>query len=523
MTAPIRKPIWTNLDAFGLMNGLSIWDENYRKLLYVRKPFETNLDLRDRILNSHDYKPDVNKQGIVNAINSEFNMEAYNTIKRTIFEFSRTPIPSGAKFVQDIFGYYKDVSGVWQSIGPQVWNENYSTAKANQVGFIVWQQDKYLNIEGHKNYRYSNLVEILRPLDNNTQIKFEYYIEVKDEFNVSSLYKFTDMNNQENTLDNRFTYTTPKIDLSISGNAIVYNLNDIPENLMSLYYEADGYPKEQLYRIKEYINKKFKHTWSEITNKSCIWDVQSSYGSGQIPSFYDAISPENSVSASIYYSGLTGGIESLSYSLYPGVVEAISGDSNIWYMKIHPGQFYINGIPFYYFESPKIEYLTLNLVTTGDYSGLYSGVLPSGVQRGSHTILSKSGYFGDTYYSNFPRHPSLSGVWEDTYYNTGLDGDKLWSDIYKRIPFLKSPTGLNLEIEPGRYSLDFNSGFIYLNVPDSSFNKAMLIYEEALTPSGSYLPYDLNPLNEQNLTFEKFFMFLRLVPDGYYASNLRPN
>lgn len=523
MTTPIRKPIWTNLDAFGLMNGLSIWDDNYRNLLYVRKPFENNLDVRDRILATHDHRPDITKQGIVNAINAEFNLNPYNTVKRTIFELSQFPVPSGAKFAQDIFGYYKDASGVWQSLGPQIWNEDYQTAKDNQIGFIVWQQDKYLNIDGHKNYRYSNLVEILRPLEDGTHVKFEYYVESRDEFNTTILYKFTDMNNQEDLNDIRYTYSAPKTDLSISGNTIVYNLNDIPEVLISLYYDLNGYPKEQLYKIKDYINKKFKHTWSEITNKSCIWDVQNSYGSGQIPSYYDAIVPENNFRSSIHYSGLTGGIESMSYSLYPGTVEAISRDSNIWYMKVHPGSFYINGIPFYYFESPKVEYLSLDLVTRGSYSGLYSGTLPSGVQRGAYTILANSGYFNDTYYCNFQRHICLSGVWEDVCYNAGLDGDKLWSDIYKRVPLLTSQMGVNLDVNLGQYVIDFNSGIIYLNVPDNSYNKATLIYEEALTPSGSYLQYDLNPLNEQNLTFEKFFMFLSLAPNGYYTNNLRPN
>jgi hypothetical protein len=476
--------------------------------------------VRDRILNSHDYRADINKQGIVNAINTEFELDQYNTIKKTIFDLSQSPFPSGAKYVQDIFGYYQDISGVWQSLGPQIWSEDYSKGKQNKTGFLVWQQEKFSNIDGYKNYRYSNLVEVFRELDDNTKLKFEYYIESIDEYNNSTLVKFTDMDNPSDSLDQRYTYRSPKTDLSISGNAIVYNLNDIPDVLKTLYYTEDGYPTNHLYRIKEYINKKYKHTWGEITDKSCIWDVQASYGSGQIPSFYDAIVPENYYKSSIYYSGLTGGIESLTYSLYPDVIESTQDDSNIWYLKIYPGSFYIDGISFYYFESPNINYLNLNPVTNGDYSGLYSGIMPSGLQRGAYTILANSGYFDDTYYCNLSRDPYLSGAWEDANYNVGLDGDKLWSDIYKRVPFLTTEMGLKTEINLGQYSIDLNSGIIYLNVPDSSFNEAVLIYEEALTPSGSYLQYDLNPLNDQNLSLESFFMFLSL--GAGYIGSFRP-
>jgi len=129
MAQPIRKQTWGNIDVFALLNGLSTWDSQYKTLLYVRKPFESNLSLRDRILHSHDYPSDITKQGIVNAINTEFNLDPYNVTKKTIFELSYNPIPSGVPYTEDISGYYKNNSGNWLSIGPQIWPEDYFEAK----------------------------------------------------------------------------------------------------------------------------------------------------------------------------------------------------------------------------------------------------------------------------------------------------------------------------------------------------------------------------------------------------------
>lgn len=517
---PIRKPIWSNLDVFGLLNGLSTWDDQYKTLLYVRKPFETNLDIRDRIIHSHDYPSDITKQGVVNAINTEFNLDPYNVTKRSIFELTYNPIPSGHTLIQDISGYYKTSSGTWQTIGPQIWSEDYFNAKKDKVGFIVWQSNRFGTISGYKNFSYSNIVEVLKEFPDETQVKFEYYVEARDANNNSILLRYTDMNNQTDSEDTRFTYRINKQDLNLTDHAIVYNLNDIPSGLFSLYYDSEGHPTQLLQDLKRYIDSKFNHTWDKITNKNCIWDVHKNYGSGQVTSFYDAIVPQNAYRSSIYYSGYIGGVESLSYSLYQTSIEEISGDANIWYMKVFPGSFYIQGIPFYYFESPTVAYLDLTKLTTGQYSGLYSCAVPTGLTRGMYTITAKSGYY-DTYYCNSSRDTYLSGVYEDCSYTTGIDGDNVWNNIYQRKACLTESMGLRTNLPMGRYMIDFNTNTMYFNLPDTH-TQAQIIFDKAVTPSGSYLCYDLNPLNDQNLNLEKFFMYLTFAPGGIYYNNLRP-
>jgi hypothetical protein len=508
MAKPIKKSTWGNLDVFGLLNGLSIWDDQYKNLLYVKKPFENNLDVRDRILNSHDYQSDITKQGLVNAINTEFNLTPYDVIKKSIFELSYNPIPSGAPIIQDISGFYKDINGNWINIGPQILSEN-----------IVWQSNRVGTIDNYKNFSYSNIVEVFKEFPDNTQLKFEYYIETKDSNNNTVLLRYTDMNNQTDVDDSRYTYRIGKQDLNLLSNAIIYNLNDIPSGLRNLYYDENNHPTQLLYDIKRYVDNKFNHTWDKITDKNCIWDVHKNYGSGHITSFYDSCAPENSYRSSIYYSGYIGGIESLTYSLYQLPIEEVS--DNTWYFKIYPGNFYIQGIPFYYFESPSINYLTLTKSTTGDYSGLYYSSIPSGLTRGMYTIIAKSGYY-DTYYCNLDRDGYLSGVYEDCSYNVGLDGDNVWTNIYQRKACLTKDMGFKTNLPMGRYIIDFKNNSIYFNLPDiNGYQYAQIIYDKAVTPSGSYLCYDLNPLNDQNLNLERFFMYLTLAPGGIYYNSLR--
>ena len=173
MTQPVRRPIWTNLDVFGLLNGFAIWDSQYKDLKYVRKPYENNLELRNRIINEHYYKSDVNKQGLLNALCNEFELIPYNVTEKKIFELSYIPISSGSVSTQDIFGFYKNLEGEWINIGPQFWSESYISAKNTNNGFIVWQNNRVSTISGYKNFEYSNLVEIFREFDDNTELKFQ--------------------------------------------------------------------------------------------------------------------------------------------------------------------------------------------------------------------------------------------------------------------------------------------------------------------------------------------------------------
>jgi len=261
MAQPLRKPVWGNIDVFGLINGLATWDEQYTSLAYVRKPYETNLDIRNKIHRYNDNPADITKQGVINAINNEFDLDPYNATKKSIFELTFNPIPSGDITVQDVSGFYKTSSGTWNSIGSQVWSQDYESARQNKVGFIVWQQNRIANVSGIKNFSYSNIVEVFNEFADETQLRFEYYVNVFDADNNRTLVRFTDMNNQQDIDDIRFTYRIEKQDLTLSGSALVYNFNDIPSNLESLYFDENGYPTLLLYDIRRYIDSKFKHTW----------------------------------------------------------------------------------------------------------------------------------------------------------------------------------------------------------------------------------------------------------------------
>lgn len=517
MAQPIKKQIWSNLDAFALLNGISTWDDQYKRLLYARRPYENNLDVRDNIYRSNDNRPDITQQGLINALCNEFNITPYNILNKKIFYLSYYPVPSGNINIQDISGYYKTSSGTWNSLGPQIWNENYLNAKQNKIGFIVWQQDKYCNIPNYKNFNYSNIVEVFEELDDKTELKFEYYVEIIDDLSNKFLRRFTDMNNQTDSNDNRFIYRKSEDSFNLNEDILVYTLSDIPEQVKSLYYQDDkNYPTQFYYDLRTYIDSQFKHTWNKIVDNSCIWDIHKGYGSGQISSFYDALAPNNNYQNYLSYTGYIGGIESLSYSLYQSDFLEISG-SQAWYLKLYPGKFYLDGIAFYYFENPQVSQLDLSHIG----NGIYYANMPSGLERGMHTIATKSGYY-DTYYCNASQDEYLSGVYEDYTYYTGLDGNNMWSNIYRRRPCLSGYQGVDIQLEMGQYKIDFNSSGIYFCLPSiNGYEKATFIYDNVITPSGSNLYYDLNPLHEQNLNLEKFFMYMTIAPNKYINSNIR--
>jgi hypothetical protein len=511
MAKPIKRQTWNNLDVFGLLNGLTIWDDQYKSLQYVRKPFEDSLDIKDRIFRGHDNLPDVHKQGLLNALSSEFELPSYNVLKKSIFQLSYQPIPSGSSNTQDISGYYKDSSGNWLSIGPQVWSDSYHTAKQDKVGFLVWQNERFNSIPGHKNFSYSNIVEVFREFDDLTELKFEYYVAGKDEFDNLTLLRYTDMNTPTDINDVRYTYRKEKTDLNLSGEAIVYTLDDIPAVIRSGYYFYDnGVARSYLYDIKSYIDKKYNFTWDKIRDSNCIWDINKSYGSGHIPSFYDAIVPQTSHKCRLNFSGYEGGIESLAYTLYPEKIEEQDTISNSWYLKVYPGKFYIDGYSFYLFENPQVSYIDLNLITAGTLSGYMSGIIPAGVSRGNYTIMAKSGYYND--YCNTTKDIYLTGVYEDYNYKVGTDGNKIWSNVYGRSPYLTSSMGVDFDLNIGKYCLDFSSNRVYLNAP-SGFNQAVMVWDNVLVPTGTYITYDINPLNGQSLSLDKYFMYLSLYPN----------
>ena len=81
-----------------------------------------------------------------------------------------------------------------------------------------------------------------------------------------------------------------------------------------------------------------------------------------------------------------------------------------------------------------------------------------------------------------------------------------WTNIYRRRPYITNDYDHSISLREGEYNIDFANQKIYAN----TVTDAVLIWENALEPSGIILTYDLNPLNDQNLTFEKFFLSFRL-------------
>jgi hypothetical protein len=375
MPKPTYKQTWSPIDVFGLLNGLSTWDDQYRNLKYCRRPYDGVVDMKDRLYRQHENIPSVTKQGLLNGLCNEFLLEPYNVINKKTFELTYEPEVSGTlSGVVDVLCYYKPIdSDTWTQLQPQVWNQDYEYYKGIGSGYIVWQKDRYNNIPNNKNFSYSNLVEVFEDLENETQLKFVYYRTLIDSNNDKQLVLYTDIQNPEDSNDIRYTYLKPEVP-NISGDILVYNLDDIPSGIYDTFYNASGQAKQFVYDIKEYLDRKYSHTWGKLQDNSAIWDVEKNYGSGEISHFYDAVTPPKGSGEDCNITGyFTGGIEPCHNTLYmDGLEEVESGQRQLWLPKLYPGKFYVNGYSYYFFENPQIENISFANGT---------GLLPSGIEN----------------------------------------------------------------------------------------------------------------------------------------------
>lgn len=502
MSKPNKRQRWSNIDVFGLINGISTWDPQYRSLLYVRGPADSPLDIRAKIFRNHNYPGGITKQGLLNGISNEFGYIPYSVESQNVFQLTNDPFPSGAEGEQDIWVEFREVNstGEWSQLYPQVWGSGYEAARDDQNGFIVWENAKYVNIPDIKNFNYSRTLELLEDFVDYDEVdlRISYYVKGTDEYNNVLLKKFTDTDNPYDPYVKTYRWKKVQEIEPISG-AVVYTLNDIPSNMLARYYNSAGWPLEQLYTIKDYINSRYKHTWGTMTDSSVIWDIHKQYGRGNIPHFFDASAPRNDSYClddaklhNVYYSGFIGGVEDLSSALYfDSILE--SGEAQNWFFKMYPGKFYMDGTPFYMFENPESAFITF---TNGEAN------IPSNLERGAHVIIAMSGY----YEGCVDPDPYLSGyVFEEYQYQTGLGGDEVWSNIYRRRGFIPSGICSCITLDIGEYNIDFENGKIRANVIESG---AHIIWEKALVPSGRVIEYDLNPLNNSLFNKQKFFMYL---------------
>lgn len=502
MAKPTRKQRWSNIDIFGLLNGLGTWDSQNRNLLYVRKPFESMIDIRNRILRYSRFTPGVSRQGLINGLSDEFGYNPQNVTVKNHFRLTRDPATSGALNVQDVTVEYRatGTDNSWISIYPQLWGSGYLDAKVEKKGFILWPNEAYAIISGYKNFSYSRDLEIMENLPDNQEIRISYYVSVVDQNNRRILAKYTDLANYNDPDDQRYRYRK-MVDIPVQSGITAYTLSDIPSGLVDNYYDENGIPKELLHTIKSHIDKKFNHTWETLTDNSVIWDVHKGYGSGQIPHFLDAAVPKNDLhcigfakESGFFFSGYAGGVEALSDSLYFNEFVDQSGNLNEWYFKLYPGRFFIAGIPYYLFGDPVSSGITL-------VDGV--ATIPSGLTRGMYTILAKSGYFESPCVS---QDPYLSGfVYEDYCFPAGNNGDSSWGNIYRRRPNLNTSMGYHVKLELGEYKLDFPNNQLVCNCLESG---ATLIWDRQLIPSGRLIQYDLNPLNDESLGLQRFFLYL---------------
>ena len=493
---PVKKQRWTNIDAFGLLNGISTWDKNYLNLKYVRLPNETNIELRDKInRNRENPVTGTSLQDLVNGLSNELLLDPYNVISNSSFVLSRNPWPSGYLSEQDIWLSYQTPGETgWYDVYPQLWASGCITTPTS--GFIVWENSFFRDDLGTslKSHNYSNLLTVFDDIPDNSKLRLIYYVQSFDIENNQKYNLYTDM---ANTLDDDLVYKLPYALTSgdLPDKIVAYNIDNIPTGLSGFYHEEGGEATSNLYKIRGIIDRNYRHRWKDIRNKSTIWDVHKEYSKGTIPSFYDTHLTINS-SGNI---NLTGGVEYQDSALYIQNVDVqISGDYEYWYPVLTCGKLYCSGIPYLLMENPAYESV---IFSTG------SGTLPSGVERWHRISLIESTYSGNYMEKNIiPLHNY--NIPYKTNYSLDISGYVISDYVYRKRPYISSEMGYEITLADKEYMIDFSNYVIY----SSGINNAMLFWDNSDIPSGWICTdsnADMNPLNDNNIAYDKYFMVLR--------------
>lgn len=514
MARPIKKQNWTTLDAFGMLNGISTWDDNYQNLKFVRLPDETSLELRRKILNIHD-RPILGTaiQDTINGLSNQLMMSGYDIYTKHSFVLTQSPIPYGDINTQDIWLEYQPPNQTgWYSITPQWWSQNvftdYDNLELQTSGFIVWQNEYYRSESSDKRFDYSRLLEVLSDIPDKSKLRIQYYIRTYDDQYNPEQRLYTDLDNPFDPNATSFVYRSPyNISASELTNKIsAYTLADIPPGLSGLYYDSDGTASDLLYKIRDYMDVNLRHRWKDITNKSTIWDVHRRYARGTIPSFYDE---GFSIASGVVWDDnirhtLTGGIDHEYPTLYMKDISVVlSGDYEYWYPVLQPGHFYVKGVPYYLMDTPKY----ISITPSGTSLSIPSGDFP---ERGMYTILFTSGYYNDM---------STRVMFDDYQYpiEVHYDGDPITiqeyissPSVFRHRPYMTSSKGLDVSLGEGEYSIDYENRI--LNIDSTLVGQDLtLVWDYELVSSGKMIESefaDLNPLNDENLEHEKYFFFI---------------
>lgn len=507
MARSYKKQVWTNIDAYGLLNGIGTWDEQYRELKYIRIPDETNLELRKKIVSMHQHPVNnITIQDVVNGISNELLYDAYNVNRVNSFVLSRSPEPSGNIGEQDIWVYYQPPGdSTWTEVSPQWWASGVYTDRENRVvqtsGFIVWQNEFYRDSTGNrKTHKYSRLLRILdENIPDKSKLKIKYHVRLYDKDGDSDLFLFTDMDHVKDSRTEQYTVRTPHPVTTgfLTDHVVAYRLDEIPSGIKEVYFDASGYATDMTYKIRDIVDKNYRHKWKDVRNRNSIWDAHRDFGYGHIPSFYDApfkISQGEEFSNEEY---LDGGIEHLDPSIYMKEVRIVmEGDTERWYPVLQPGTFYMYGVPYTLMENPKYSGICL---------GTGQATLPSGIERWHHTILADDGYFDSDDLAGF--------IFEDYVYPINWYTDSILSPsgtfsnaIHRKRPYLSNDMGIEISLKDGEYAIDYDNYTIY----SSGITNAVLVWDDTIIPSGKVCNdelADLNPLNDVNLEFERYFLY----------------
>ena len=501
---PIKKQTWNNVDAIGLINGISTWDDNFLNLKYVRIPGETNIELRHKINafadNNNPLYGSIEQQLIIGLAN-ELGLDSYNIMNQTTFNLSRPPFPVGNKREQDIFLYYQEPGlDTWTEITPQYWSEDVEHTIPTS-GFIVWENSYFAqSTTSSKTNNYSRLLQIYSVIPNNSRLKVIYSIQKIDSDNNKYTVKFTDMDNVNNPESRDFLYyksdevTIP--DLNIKP--IVYSLGEIPPAYSGVYYNPDGTATSKLFKLRDKIDSVYRHRWKNIADRKTIWDINLNFSKGTIPSFYDTAFETTSGVYEVVMSNLTGELGYYNPALYIKDIDIVQDNANnkeYWYPVLQPGPLYIDGRNYYLMENPK-----------GVFINLFSGttVLPSGIKVYHKVILNTSQVFPVT--ENLQQDVDYTVEFKD--YDLNISSEiKLNSSIARKRSYLNNDMGFQTILDTNEYMIDYMSGVIYSN----GLTNGVLYWDDVLVPdkvtiSGEVA--DLNPLNDTSLGYDEYFMVI---------------
>jgi len=367
---PVPFQVDNSLDEFGRLLGIQ------------RFPLESNVTYKRRLLNASRFWGASTKQGLINALSSEFGTRIYSVESKAYYFLSKQPI-------------LKDLSGA--SLGFSVYVDNVQYSDYDITGSMTTSYKLWKLGDGTP----TRILEFKDVPLTGAIIRIEYYF-LSD--GIATLWR--DIGSDENA-----QFLGMKEETPTSSDIEVYELHDSAFQNRYLI-GSDGLPNAAYEAIVDELHRAYPVLWGEWRWGKAYWDVldENITQIDHLPNRYDL--PISGIMAADYEAGVGDGSDC-------SIVDIVTDSRGSIRPIIAPGYLYIDGEEYYLYGRKCIA-------GSGDYFATTSPVISTLATDSDLLCDILSSPFARTWYKGsrtiFRRTVRLSGT-NDVY------DDQIWSQV----------------------------------------------------------------------------------------------